>query len=89
MTYAVYVCGPRVLALARRVVRCHLCRRRTRHVVALYAWYESSLKCCACGALDGRRGDCRIETAGRQWLSALPWREAAAPAGREIRREKS
>ena len=74
MTYAIHICVPRVLALARKIVRCRFCERRTRHVVAFYGWYEL-WTCCVCAACDGRRGDKwtaarRIEAAQKDWKRA-------------------
>ena len=93
MSYPIHVCVPRVLALARRIVRCRPCGRRTRHVVEMFEWYESLWKCCACGALDGYRGDRwtvreRAVRAKRDWKRALPWRKATAKAARQIMRRR-
>ena len=83
MTYEFYACTARVLAVARSIQRCPCCRRRTRHVVQIRAWYDPSRTCGACGAEDGRRPG-RYEIGREQiapraraaWKKAVTWKRA-------------
>jgi hypothetical protein len=40
------VCAPRAFTY-RAILRCRRCKRRTRHLVSLFVWYEPTIRCLA------------------------------------------
>lgn len=42
----VSICSPQGFAY-RAILRCRKCKRRTRHIIRTYVWYDPTMKCLA------------------------------------------
>ena len=73
----VVICSPSG-ATYRCIVRCPVCKRRTRHIVRMAVWYGDDVTCLACGNewSDGYRRTTKAQAKRGVTLARSKWATA-------------
>lgn len=66
----------------RSVQHCRRCKRKRRHVVTFYEWYEPRATCCTCGSVPYGVKD---DEARQLWPTLPHWRVALREMTEAIR----
>ena len=67
----VILCRPKGFT-ARRILACRKCKRRTRHLVTFYVWYDPTFRCLAHEVRVPNSYRKSPERADAMWKAAMP-----------------